>query len=67
MFTCEKLGVAGNVGHDAQARPCSGRAEAPEAGENLIEDDQHAAIAATLRQDRLEQRVYHLHAIGALH
>lgn len=66
-LTREEFGIAGNVGHDTEAGPRGGSAEAPKTGKDLIEDDEHAVLAAAPSQHRLEQRIRHLHAVGALY
>jgi len=64
--TCEQLGVAGDVGLDAQAVRGGQGAEPPNAGEHFVEDDGHAAGPALGGQAALVQRVHQQHAAGTL-
>ena len=64
--TCQQFSVARDVRLHSEALRGRQRSEAPDAGEDLVENDGHAAPAALGRQAALVQRIHQQHPPGAL-
>lgn len=63
----QRLAQGDDIGRDARRLHREQRARAPEADENLIEDDEYACRAREIGDAIERRRIVHLHAARALH